>query len=254
MLKHKINLKLLILVVGLALAAPLFVGSRQASAAVITCPDGFRTEGPISGPDREAICANHQEGGDGPDAVGCYIRTAGSSQKVPCPSGTDSNGDPISPSRCYTIPASSQGVGRPVPVTCSASLAEPPDSSGDGTSGGSGSADDRAPPPTIERVEDDAFGGCDRNAAINDSDEVSTGCNIIDKYVNPLISFLAAAVGLVVTSMIIIGGIQYSSAGGDSSKVAAAKSKIVNAIIALIAFLAMYGVLEWLIPGGLLIG
>lgn len=111
----------------------------------------------------------------------------------------------------------------------------------------SGSGGSTPAPPaggTIEKAADEAFGGC-----ANGGDE-ATGCGIVEKYVNPLINFLAAAVGMVVTIMIIVGGIQYSSAGGDPAKVTAAKNKIMNALIAFAVFLSLYAILSWLIPGG----
>ena len=76
-------------------------------------------------------------------------------------------------------------------------------------------------------------------------------CDLVSKYVNPLINFLAALVGLAVTIAIIYGGIEYASAGGDSQKISIAKNRIRNAIIALITFFFLYALLNFLIPGGL---
>jgi hypothetical protein len=58
-------------------------------------------------------------------------------------------------------------------------------------------------------------------------------------------------VGVVVVMMIIIGGIQYSSANGDPKKIAAAKSRVYNALLALVAYLFIFSFLQWLIPGGI---
>lgn len=74
---------------------------------------------------------------------------------------------------------------------------------------------------------------------------------IINSYVNPAIKTLAALVGIGVTISIIVGGIQYSSAGGDPSKVAAAKRRIMKAIVALVAFIFLYAFLNFIIPGGI---
>ncbi len=76
-------------------------------------------------------------------------------------------------------------------------------------------------------------------------------CDIIYYYVNPFVNFLAALVGVAVVASIIIGGIQYSSSGGDPSKASAAKNRIRNAIIALVAFILLWAMLNFLIPGGL---
>lgn len=74
---------------------------------------------------------------------------------------------------------------------------------------------------------------------------------IVKSVINPLINLLAALVGVAVTLMIIVGGIQYGSSGGDPQAVANAKQKIKNAIIALLAFAFMWSFLQWIVPGGI---
>lgn len=81
--------------------------------------------------------------------------------------------------------------------------------------------------------------------------EDTESCDITERLVNPAIKLLTFGVGIVVTTMIIIAGIQYSSAGNDPQKVSAAKSKISNAILALITYIFFLGLLQWLWPGGL---
>lgn len=71
-------------------------------------------------------------------------------------------------------------------------------------------------------------------------------------YINPIINILSALVGVAVVIAIIVGGLQYSAAGSDPAKVGAAKKRITDAIIALLGFLLLYGILQWLIPGGLI--
>lgn len=77
-------------------------------------------------------------------------------------------------------------------------------------------------------------------------------CDLINNYVNPFINFLAALVGVGVVMGIVIGGIQYGSSAGDPQKVNAAKNRIRNALMALVAFLFLYTLLNFLVPGGLL--
>ncbi len=78
----------------------------------------------------------------------------------------------------------------------------------------------------------------------------ATSC-IFAKYINPLIVLLSAIVGVMVVIGIIVGSIQYSSAGGDPSKTAAAKKRIANSIFALVAYFFLFTILQWLTPGGL---
>lgn len=66
-----------------------------------------------------------------------------------------------------------------------------------------------------------------------------------------IINFLAAGVGVVVVFALIIAGIQYTTAGDNPAKVQDARKRILNAIIALIAFGLTFAFLQYLIPGGL---
>lgn len=81
----------------------------------------------------------------------------------------------------------------------------------------------------------------------------SISCNkLITDYVNPTIKLLSALVGIIVAISIVVAGVLYSSASGDPSKVSAAKDRLTNAVIALLAYLFMMGFLQWLLPGGVL--
>lgn len=88
----------------------------------------------------------------------------------------------------------------------------------------------------------------------NSGDCTSTtvsGCALIRNYIKPFINFLVALVAIAVVISIIIGGVQYSQSAGDPAKVSAAKNRIRNAIIALVTFLFLYAMLNFLLPGGL---
>lgn len=76
--------------------------------------------------------------------------------------------------------------------------------------------------------------------------------NPITRNIELAINFVSAGIGIVVTIMMAIGGIQYASAGGNPQAVGAAKKKITNAIIALLAFIFLWAFLMWLVPGGVL--
>ncbi len=93
--------------------------------------------------------------------------------------------------------------------------------------------------------EDDFEGDC------TDPNIEESNCGII-RYLIVIVNALSALVGLVIVGSIIVGGIQYSSAGSDPQKVQAAKNRIRNAIIALLFYLFGYAFLNFLIPGGLL--
>lgn len=73
----------------------------------------------------------------------------------------------------------------------------------------------------------------------------------IYRWLDVAINLLSAMVGLVVVISIIVAGIQYMTAGGNSSQVSAAKNRISMAVLAMILFGLAYALLQWLIPGGI---
>lgn len=75
--------------------------------------------------------------------------------------------------------------------------------------------------------------------------------NPILAYVGGFINFLIAGVGLIVTIMLGIAGIQYMAAQGNPQQIEAARKKVSNAIIAFVTFIFMYAILQWLVPGGI---
>lgn len=82
-------------------------------------------------------------------------------------------------------------------------------------------------------------------------EKLAGGDCIIRRYVNPLIRFLSAVAGVAAVFSIVAAGIMYSSAGGDPSKVAAARNRVTQAIIALLAFIFLLAFLNWVVPGGI---
>lgn len=72
----------------------------------------------------------------------------------------------------------------------------------------------------------------------------------ITSYVDPFVKVLAALVTVFVVLSIIIAGIQYSAAADDSAKVTAAKNRIRNALIALLAYIFLLAFVKYLLPGG----
>lgn len=69
--------------------------------------------------------------------------------------------------------------------------------------------------------------------------------------VQTIVNFLSAGVGIIVTGVIILGGVQYTLAGDNPQALKAARDKILNGLIALLAFLFIFAFLQWLIPGGI---
>jgi hypothetical protein len=63
--------------------------------------------------------------------------------------------------------------------------------------------------------------------------------------------FLSIAVGITVVGSIILGGIQYSASAGKPEATAKAVARISNSVLALIIYLLIFAILNWLVPSGL---
>lgn len=75
--------------------------------------------------------------------------------------------------------------------------------------------------------------------------------NPIVGYLLGVINFIGVAFGASVLAVVIYAGIEFITARGMPEKIQQAKKRITNAIIALLGFIFMYAILQWLIPGGL---
>jgi hypothetical protein len=75
--------------------------------------------------------------------------------------------------------------------------------------------------------------------------------NRIIKDLQAILNALTAGVAVIIVIMIIIGGIQYMTAGESPEAVNKAKQRIMNALIALLAFIFLGAFLQWLVPGGI---
>lgn len=74
----------------------------------------------------------------------------------------------------------------------------------------------------------------------------------IVNYLRGWLLLLSGLVGTVVMVVIVVAGIQYITSAGDPGLVKAAKQRIFNAILALVLYLMMYAILQFLVPGGIL--
>ena len=74
----------------------------------------------------------------------------------------------------------------------------------------------------------------------------------IINYLRGWLMLLNEAVALVIMLMIIIAGVQYITSLAQPASVQAAKKRLTNAMIALVLWLMMFAVLQFLVPGGIL--
>lgn len=235
-LKHKFYISLFLIGAMVVIGQLLFLNT--ASAQTVTCPDGFSTQAPLS--EREAICAGHQTDGPENDFAGCYVNGV----KTTCPNGIPN----FDPSKCYTASGSSSGSSAYKEVACSSSLASASSSSGS-----------TAPPVDCATLPEDPgdWTAEQKQTCIAQphgtacTGQENTACGLFT-YINTAIKLLSALIGIVVTGMIIVGGIKYSMAGSDPGAVEKAKKLIFSAILTLVGYGLLFAIAQWLLPGGIL--
>ncbi len=113
-------------------------------------------------------------------------------------------------------------------------------------------------PPGIQ--DDPAPAGCAKGQVkialpiIGSSHCVDNGADggAIIVYLKAILKLLSGAVGGVIVLMLVVAGIQYITSAGDPTAVKSAKNRIMNAIMALVLFLMMFAILNFIIPGGIL--
>lgn len=89
-----------------------------------------------------------------------------------------------------------------------------------------------------------------QNQSSNTSSNTSTGQSDIDEYLATGVNILSAVAGLAITGSIVVGGLQYASAGGNSAQVSSAKNRILVSVASLLMLGFGYAILQWIIPGG----
>jgi hypothetical protein len=92
--------------------------------------------------------------------------------------------------------------------------------------------------------------GVNFDADCEDPEINAENCGIIS-YIVVFTKVLSGLVGIVVVIMIAVGGIQYTMARDDPQAVNAAKTRIRNAIFALVFYLLSVAFLQYIVPGGI---
>jgi hypothetical protein len=71
-------------------------------------------------------------------------------------------------------------------------------------------------------------------------------------YLTYFLKLLNEAMGGLIVLVIVIAGIQYILSAGDPARVKAAKTRLTQAITALVLYMFMFAILNFLVPGGIL--
>lgn len=139
-----------------------------------------------------------------------------------------------------------------VPANVGAQRLPPPGGSSGTTPPAKKTPPANTPPPGNCGSEGGTTGCTADPAATAGSCSADAKCAAIYRYLDDFINLLSAAVGIAAVGMMIYGGIEFSSSGGDPQGVANAKKHITNALIALVAFIFLWAFLNFIIPGGIL--
>jgi len=71
-------------------------------------------------------------------------------------------------------------------------------------------------------------------------------------YLKEALFLINSLIGGIIILVLVVAGIQYITSAGEPANVKSAKGRVMNAVIALVLYLMMMAILNFLIPGGLL--
>lgn len=69
-----------------------------------------------------------------------------------------------------------------------------------------------------------------------------------------VVTIMTAGAGILAIGGIVYGSVMYTTAGGNQEQVKKARGILTNVVIGIVAFAAMWALLQWLLPGGVLNG
>ena len=75
------------------------------------------------------------------------------------------------------------------------------------------------------------------------------GCGVYT-VLNLVVDIMSIGIGIVGVIGIAVVGIQYLTAGGNEQQIAKAKRRMTEIVIGIIAYVLLYALLQWLLPGG----
>jgi hypothetical protein len=84
-------------------------------------------------------------------------------------------------------------------------------------------------------------------------DQYTGNLNPVIDIMFAIFRFLSAGVGLVVIGSIIVAGIQYATSAGNPQATQAAIKRISSSVVALLLFMFMFTLANFLVPGGLFV-
>lgn len=101
-------------------------------------------------------------------------------------------------------------------------------------------------PPLAEKPKTSKSGGSGRAIDISTA---PASTSFIAR-VNVYFKWFSIGVGILAVFFLVIAGIQYAAAQDNPQAVSSAKTRINNIVIGIVIYMVMFGLLQWLIPGG----
>ncbi len=89
--------------------------------------------------------------------------------------------------------------------------------------------------------------GCEGNSSSPICQETQNANKKTNDFIQNIVSVLLMVLGIICVIVIIIGGIRYTTSGGDSGQVAAAKNTILYAVVGLIVAILAYAIVNFVL-------
>jgi len=74
------------------------------------------------------------------------------------------------------------------------------------------------------------------------------GADIIARLIANFLKVAFSVAGLVLLAMLLWGGIQWMTAGGDKEQMTKAQGKITSALIGFVIFMSIFAIINYLLP------
>lgn len=86
------------------------------------------------------------------------------------------------------------------------------------------------------------------NPAISKIFGTGEGADIIARLIANFLKIAFSVAGLVLLAMLLVGGIQWMTAGGDKEKMAKAQGRITAALVGFVIFMSVFAIINFIAP------
>jgi len=86
------------------------------------------------------------------------------------------------------------------------------------------------------------------NPAIKETIGQGAGADILARLIANFLKITFSVAGLVLLAMLLWGGIQWMTAGGDKEQMAKAQGKITSALIGFVIFMSVFAIINFIAP------